>query len=1415
MPSKTWKISMLLPALLLAPVVLAQESTSPEFVVGSLPSAEERLAQQNNLQIRHFILEHGLSHNQVCSILQDARGFMWFGTSSGLNRFDGYEFRTYLHDQREPRSLSHNSVTSVIQDRNGVLWVATRDGLNKFDPATETFEVFRHRHSLSKQWDQLNVIYEDRAGTIWVGSLGGLSRFDPAGANFTPFPQPPKESDDLLKDTINSIFEDSEGILWIGTPLRGVLQFDRDSATFTQVAAVDPKGCSVGIVTAIYEDRAKNLWICNADYGLSLFDRERKTITHFPYEHSLYPSDEMGMYDVVEDRSGRLWLASLSLLQFDRANRTFVEVGGNAEERGTPLLGEVLKLYPDKEGALWLGTTEGVYRLKRTAKIFKEIPTTNPVLRLWEDPNRDLWVGTAKGLSRYDEHLRLLGHFQHDPGDSGSLMKGETYAILRDHLGTLWVSTGAGGISRFDTRTQTFEHFRSEANNPHSLSNDWARVLLEDRSGTIWVGTDEGLSYFHRESDTFRRYFHPSREFASMRNNYIYCMCEGQDGDLWIGTTGGLYRLNQTGKTFRAYLHDGTDPTRLSNNSVTAILQDHSGAIWIGTYGGGLNKYIEETDSFAHFKEEDGLAHNAVCGILEDNQGRLWISTGNGLSRLDPQTASFKNYDESDGLAGNTFLRQACHRGGTSGRLFFSGMHGLTLFHPDSIRDNPYAPSVVITHFEQLNPDISVDRMIEVEGISEQKEVRLSHNTRLFTVKFAALSYENSAKNRYAYKIEGIHDRWINLGTKREVTFTGLGPGDYSLRVKGSNNDGVWNEAGTSLKITITPPWWRTWWAYTLFGLMVLGILYGLRRYEMNRQQLKHNLELEHAQAEGLQQLDHLKSRFFANISHEFRTPLTLILGPLENLRAGRFKGDLDKQYGMMERNARRLLRLINQLLDLSKLEAGKLTLQASYGNLLPFIKGIVYSFESLAERKQITLRFAAEAKEIMLYFDRDKMEKIVTNLVSNAFKFTPEGGKVSVQLSVVTHQSSVISDQFSVVSNQLSVSKQHDQLINDHWLLINVTDTGVGISAEKLPHVFERFYQARDSYTKDQPGSGIGLALTKELVELHRGEISVVSTVGRGTTFTIRLPLGKDHLQKDEIVESGVSDLAGGKLQKASEREAVDPLIQESIDPSIQHLASSNQHQATSDQIILIVEDNPDMRAYIREQLSDMFRVVEAEDGEEGFEKSVDKIPDLIISDVMMPKMDGYQLGEKLKTDERTSHVPVILLTAKSSGESKLEGLELGADDYLIKPFDSRELQVRVKNLIDQRRKLRERFGKEVKLQPRDIAITSTDEQFLERAMAVVDEHISKADFDVETFGRKVGMSRKHLHRKLKALTDQAPSEFIRTLRLQRAAQLLEKNAGNVTEVAYEVGFNSISHFAKAFKEQFGILPSEYPNEL
>ena len=1118
-------------------------------------------------------------------------------------------------------------------------------------------------------------------------------------------------------------------------------------------------------VSTIFEDRQGLLWISFVTGGLLIFDPAKATFREIPLtDGGSSGSSRVAVQSIIEDDSGVLWFATngLGVARHDNARKPF-KIFQHARKKPNTLVGnEVTAVYEDRRG-------------------------------IW-------WIGTTLGLSRLEPNTGKIRNFQHVINDPHSLSLNNVQSVFEDSRNHLWIGTWGGGLNKLDRTTWQFTHYKHQASDSKSLSNNFIHAIYEDRSGNLWIGTGAGgLDKFDRDNHIFVHYSADAKRSEWLKSNEIHCIYEDPTGLLWLGTTmWGLYRFDPKQERFVNYMHELDNPQSLSSNRVISIYEDKLQRLWVGTFGGGLNRFDREKSTFFHFAEKDGLPNNSIHTILEDEHGNLWLSTNKGLSRFDPETKSFRNFYTNDGLPSNKFSFAAYRcRDNT---MLFGSDKGLLYFFPDSIKDNPFIPPVVLTDFKILNQSVpiavgnrKVDGKFALEkSISETERIELLYSQNVFTFEFAALHYAASFKNQYAYKMEGFDRDWIYAGKRRFATYTNLDPGNYIFHVKGSNSDGVWNEKGASIHITILPPWWKTTGAYIGYAVLLFVLLFFVRRFEMNRIKIRNRLRLRELEAQKLQEVDSLKSRFFANISHEFRTPLTLILGPLEDMMS-KTKDKLARDnLRMMQRNASRVLQLINQLLDLSRLESGRMKLNASRGDLIPFLRGIVMSFASGAERKQIGLSFEPrEGSEPSqgFYFDRDKIEKIFYNLLSNALKFTPAGGRVEVMVKTVQLPGPGTKSQ--ITAPKASAAQPMVEIV--------VKDSGIGIAAERLPHIFDRFYQVDSTSTREHEGSGIGLALTKELVELHRGEIEVHSEEGKGTKFVVRLPLGKAHLKEDQIVAeppvSGVLETAVPPAEVSS------PLPSEMAKPGIM------RHEDT---IILVVEDHEDVRCYVREHIEPVYKVIEAADGEAGASVALETIPDLVISDVMMPKLDGYQLCEKLKTDEKTSHIPVILLTAKAGEEDKLSGLETGADDYLTKPFNSKELQVRVQNLIEQRRKLRARFRREGILQPRDIAVPSVEEAFLHKLMDIMEAELGDEDFGVEKLSAALRMGRRQLLRKIRSLTGQSPVEFIRSVRLQRAKQLLEKHAGTVSEIAFQVGFANLSHFTRRFREEFGVLPSE-----
>lgn len=1474
MALKSWKTATFLAALL-SLRTFGQQTPDEFVIIKSLPAAAVSTVKEKNLaraiaeiHFEHIGAEEGLSQGMVTAILQDHLGYMWFGTKDGLNKYDGRRFTIYRHDPSDSTSISDNYVFALFEDSKHRLWVGTREkGLNLFNRNENTFQHFKHEpgnpHSLSS--NSITVMAEDSSGTLWIGTKrSGLNRLAPQ-ADRRDKKNPPAEAPAYRVTryskaalNIEYLLVDRRGGLWVtvNDP------FTNHISTSLFLEAPDTAWSGAASQAALqieggplFEDSRGVVWIMTGK-GMARFDRPKRQFilyslpNNFPSKITEYfnlhglPTPAQIHY-ATGNRNGKmpgdlLWFSSYAggYYVFETASETYLYVKPGSHEAGR-IQGYIESIYRDRGGILWIGSNGyGLYKFdpKTIRFAYPDFQTRDPLK--WKSGfTRDHSINSILKDRRHENRLWytsvLLFQVDREAGQSttqfmvqprAAAMPGEGYdadVVVQDRRGNLWFTSGEQGeLICIAPQNRTEKRFPAKNSDFEGI-----RQIYIDRSDNVWCVVDpRTLLRLDQTTGRFKRYdFYPaaSEEAAEVvaTRETAPCFYQDEDGRLWIGTFNGLFCFDPQREAFvKHYRNAPGNPRGLSGDNIFTIAPDPREPqryLWIGTAGFGLNRFDRETESFKSYTEAHGSPSNTIYGILPDEAGNLWMSTNRGLAKFNPQTETFRNYTVEDGLQNNEFNRFAYHKA-ADGEMFFGGVKGLNSFYPEDIREDPYVPPVVITNFQYSDPskaNASTGWIHLTKPVSENQPIELPYRANTVSFEFNALDYSNIHRNRYAYRMQGLNRDWIYCGRDRKANFSFLPPGEYVFQVKGANSDGIWNETGASVKLTIRPPWWGTWWAYTIYGLLILGLLYGLRRYELNRQRWKYHLKLEKVEAEKLKELDRMKSRFFANISHEFRTPLTLILGPIETIYQRIPDRETRQDLSMMQRNGQRLLRLINQLLDLSRLEAGKLKLQARPGDLLAFLKGIVFSFESLARQRKIDLRFQSPENLPPVCFDPDKLEKVLVNLLSNAFKFTPSGGEITVAVDIppVPSKGGIIPP--------LRGDTEGCSPPFEGWpggmLEIRVKDTGPGIPPGHLPHIFDRFYSSGEGYSKDQQSSGIGLALTRELVELHHGKISVNSEAGMGAEFTVLLPLGKGHLQPEEIADTGypVPDVETTPrvVSTAEDAENLSPIMIETLRATSLQNANLDRPPSGGQPIILIIEDNPDMRAYIRSQLLDYCQVLEAEDGQAGLDMASDTLPDLIISDVMMPKMDGYQLCEKLKTDQRTSHIPLILLTAKSSGESKLEGLTLGADDYLVKPFDSKELQVRVKNLIEQRRTLRERFGKEIKLQPKDIAITSADEKFLLRAMDIIDRYISDENFSVEQFGREIGLSRGQLHRKLKALTDQSPVDFIRAIRLKRAAQLLEKRFGTVAEIAYQVGFSDPSYFSRCFRQQFGILPSEY----
>jgi signal transduction histidine kinase/ligand-binding sensor domain-containing protein/AraC-like DNA-binding protein len=1296
------------------------------FLIIALP--HQSRAQQTDVVLEDIPVGGGIP-TTVKNILQDRTGYLWFATWSGLYKYDGYNIVSYKHYFDDSTSLFDNNLNVLYEDNTGILWIGSRVGLERFDPKLETFTHFTPNPSRTGDGrsNQIWAICEDRHGVLWVGSDNGLYKFDRSTDEFTALHHDSTDPGSIAHNTVYAIYEDKQGLLWFGTRA-GVDTLDYQAGGFRHSAPGY-------LVQSFVEDGAGILWL-GAWEALLEYNPKQGTFS----KHRLNPNRPADYIihislDVV---TGSLWIGThFGLFSFDR--RTTIPLSYSID--WTPAV------HSERSGTLWVGTTTGIRKLNRVMQPFTYYHTKDLVVAVKRGKEGIVWPFTPglqwKQFDYYREQFLSI-------------------SPAGDHLLFVY-NSGADLLFRSKNKTAYLVDSLNTIQSWGYISDEFLNSVTASWKGSkgYWTGTQFGVLLLNNLKTN------SSTPIGNCGASIDYIF-EDSDNLLWIATsTGKVYCYRQEGDSSVALISAIKNPVSLHGRTVNEITEDTRGRILFATTG-GLEIYDRTTDTISHFAEKAGLPSDDIRGIVEDNHGFLWINTPNGIAKFDPDTKQLKNYDASYGLryTADIMLGKGCKT--SNGGIFFPSAKGFTRFHPDSVKDNPFIPPIVITAFKKFDKPSPFS-----------SEMHLPYDENFLSFEFAALSYISPERNQYAYMMEGLDKDWVYCGTRRYASYPGLDPGEYVFRVKGSNNDGVWNEAGTSISLVIFPPWWRTTWAYLLYAAILLSMVYLTWKMQVKRIRMAHEFEMSRFEAEKLHEVDAMKSRFFADISHEFRTPLTLILGPVKHIIGLMEDPIIRNDLRVVHRNASRLLGLVNQLLDISRLESGTMKLQTEDQNIIPLLKGLVLSFASYAERKRIALTFSSTADAISAYVDRDKVEKIITNILSNAFKFTPEGGRIEVAIT-------------------------RDKACAN----ITIRDTGIGIPREKIGKIFDRFYQVDGSHTREHEGTGIGLSLTKELVELHKGTIQVESTEGKGTSFTVRIRLGRDHLKPEEICEPRADEQEAGRTGK--EAALVEEVITSDEEISRQGAEIGLPAEAKKP-LLLIVEDNTDVRHYIRNSVVHEYRILEAIDGHDGWTKSIEHVPDIIVSDVMMPRMDGFQLCEKLKTDERTSHIPVVLLTAKASTQDKIEGFHTGADDYIMKPFEPEELNARMKNLIAQRKRIHEYFRRHGLVEIESKNITPVDQKFLQRVAEIVSEHISDACFGVESLAAAMAVSRSVLFKKIEALVGEPPSELIKRSRLNRAADLIERKCGNISEIALEVGFNNPSYFAESFKRQFGCTPSQY----
>jgi len=1423
----------------------------------------------------HLNTRDGLSQNSVLSAYCDHIGFLWFGTMNGLNRYDGYSFKVYKARPGEAYMLSNNRISGIWEDQRGFLWVNTYDGYYHYlDREHDRFITFpfydnseEERNSAIKCFAQINkneiwlgsdnsgiyrllydsltnkylvqrfvsrginaitnntirFILSDQKRNIWVGTLRGLNFYTAlamkSGQNeFQHF---------LVNEEFTAgVATDNE--VWFGTRRNGIIIYSFAEKRFIRevrlpereeiTALVYGKNGYIAVgtgsdglylirptdrnvshfslpgrrVTRIYEDRQGMFWVNTNKFGVSRIDPLLKicrTYTLTPEDIQPLIDDERQYF--FEDSKGNLWIGlhGGGLALYDRLSDQFRFFRNNPVDPKTISSNFVHCITEDKSGLLWVGTGQsngGINKIIPANNSFRHIVPKVPindisdnVIRcIFQDSNNNIWVATKSGkLYVYDEAFALKTIFDNIPLVNGYVPVYNVYTIIEDSKGYLWLGSKGGGVAvsrtclknvKEDYRKLKFDIYRHNYSDSTSLSGDMVYSILEDRQNRIWIGTyGNGLNLVISR-DHERLYCHRiNRKNSNLSSDVVRQVFEDSKGNIWVATIFGVNCLRdltlRDSIIFENFRYDPLNQESLSYNDVIHIYEDSRNRIWFGTFGGGLNLY-SGNGKFKRYTQLSGLANDAVFGILEDRNGYLWLSTENGLSRFDIREEKFESYNENNGLVSASFNENACCRT-RSGLLLFGANDGLLIVTPAIMQGYGVPPPLVLTNFQLFNKDVSFDDPDSPlkTTIETTQKIVLHHNQSSFSLDYAALSFFDPGKNQYAFMLENFDKGWNMVKGQRRASYTNIPPGDYIFRLKGAGSDGTWTPVPLSLKITVLPPWWKTWYAYISYVILFLVLAEISRRIIIRYLHLRNELRVE-------RRVNEIKLQFFTNISHEIRTPLTLILGPLEDIRRNEnLPAQLQGPVEIMYRNGQRMLRLINQLLDFRKVQNNKMTLRVQRVNYPVFLKEVCKNFNHLAERKKIHFVNTIPDSAVYVWIDPEKVASFLVNLLSNAFKFTPSGGTISVVLNL----------------NE-----------NGSYIDTVIADQGPGIPADKIPLIFNR-YTSFSAEKKYFSSTGLGLALSKELALLHSGDILVESTPEKGSIFTLRLPLGKEHFRPDELCEDSQP-----AFSVIPDTVLSDDTVLDSSMVKIQGCK------------IVLVEDNHDILDYVSAVLSERFTVICASNGKQGLEIIRKELPDLIIADIMMPELDGLELTRRIKEDFRTSHIPVILLTALSGIEEQIEGIKTGAEAYVVKPFHAVYLKELAATLIKQRAMIFQKVAGKNSLEPEDLKITSRDEEFIRKIIAHIEEHYSDSDFNVEKLAELSGYGRTVFYNKIKSFTGLSPVEFLRQTRLKIAAKYLLTPGYNISEIAYLCGFNDEKYFRKCFRDLYGMTPTDYRNK-
>ena len=1317
------------------------------------------------LSFRHYKVENGLSENSVFCSIQDSKGFMWFGTKDGLNRFDGQKFVTFHNIPNDKNSIGNNFVRSLYEDKYKTLWVGTEKGIYLYSYSKKTFQYFDKKtsqHELINMY--VNAIAADISGNVWIATTYGLFKYEISTGKLKSYRHYSGNINSLQSNFINCVTCDSKGIVWVGTLSGGLSRYNLQKDNFKNYRFSNKNGSYSNSVLRIIEDSQGNLILGTISEGLVFFDRVIEKSES--YLLNLSPERIYYFRDVFEYSPGVYIIGSEhGLILFEHSTGKITEIKSSTIISNSLSDNAVYSIYRDREGGIWVGTYfGGVNYITSKSNPFdlyspleyKNSISGKAVSQFCEDAGGNLWIGTEDGgLNYFNTKLNTFKSFTHQSGKN-SLSYHNVHSLLLDG-DNLWIGTFAGGLNILNTKTGKFTYYTS-TDDLHSLSDNNIFSLYKDLTGTIWVGTINGLNKYNTKNKNFDRISLPALR------THIYDIVQDHLGLIWVATYGrGVFCYNPQSNEWKQYIYNPDNPKSISHNKIISIYADDKKRLWFGTEGGGLCQYSYEDKNFKRFDVSDGLPNNVVYMVVSDHE-YLWLSTNKGLVRFNPDSKNIKIFTKADGLQGDQFNFKSGFKA-RNGRVYFGGTNGFNAFYPEKLRDNKYIPPIVITNFQLFNKDVPVSGSESPlkNAISFTEKITLKYNQSFVNFEFIALSYNAPEKNQYAYKLEGFDKEWINIGNDHKISYTNIPPGNYTLHIKGSNNDGIWNNDGVKLKIIILPPFWKSIWALIIYIIVLIGGSYYVIKGIQNKQKREEQINLDRIHAEKEIELYNAKIDFFTNIAHEIRTPLSLIKAPLEYIIKKYKDIEMQEYLSVMDRNTNRLMALVNQLLDFRKAEKNSYTVNFRQTNINELLQSLYESFKYSTESKSLAFELKMPEKEIIVKADIECITKIVSNLLSNAIKHAKN--KVTISLTIDPD--------------------------NENYYQIQLIDNGEGIAESEIEKIFQPFYQIKKGKKQNQ-GTGIGLALVKLLVEIHGGTINVESVEGEFSIFTLRL---SNNFNLHTDLNSDVQ------------------LSEQVFATDIQSIGKT-QHQLFVNKelpAILIVEDNEELNSFLVNYFKDDYAVMPTFNGSEAIKALESFTPDIIVSDIVMPELDGLELCHLVKTNTLYSHIPIILLTAKTDIRYKIEGLEHGADAYMEKPFSVEHLEAQILNLLENREKLKENFINSPLTSIRSIGKNKADETFLLEVTEIIESNIIKVDFSVDELAQLIAMSRSNLYRKVKGISGLTPNDFIRLVKLKKAVKLMSSGENRINEICYMVGFNTPSYFAKCFQKQFNILPKDF----